>query len=73
MVTASQGHRAFVVTEVDQDSVRGDGVEVPIDDVVALEKRKLSPARTGLGVFGGLAMIPSVILGVSLVAGLVGL
>ena len=39
VVTVNQGERILVVTQVDQDSIRGNGVEISIDEVVALEKR----------------------------------
>ncbi len=56
-------------TDIDQDTLYGDGVEVPIDEIVALEKRKISPARTGLAVFGGLALLPYVFWGIVIVGG----
>ena len=61
VVTVTEGEQIFVVTDIDQDTLFGDGIEVPIDEVVALEKRRISPTRTGLAVYGGLAIVPSVL------------
>jgi hypothetical protein len=52
IVTATTGERVFVVTEVDQDVIRGEGVEIPIDDVVALTKFSLDVPKTALAVGG---------------------
>ena len=74
VVTASQGERIMVVTEVDQDSIRGDGVEVSIDEVVALERRKVSAGNTALAALGVVyVMIPLAIGGVFLIGTVLGL
>ena len=54
VVSTGQGEQTFVVTEVDQDVIRGASVDVPIDEVVSVEKRKVDPVRTGLAAYGGL-------------------
>jgi len=54
VVSTGQGEQTFVVTEVDQDVIRGASMDVPIDEVVSLEKRKVDPVRTGLAAYGGL-------------------
>lgn len=64
VVSVSQGERIFVVTEVAEDSIRGEGLEVPIDDVVALEKRSIDPVRTGLAIYGGYGVAYFAVLGV---------
>ena len=53
VVSVGLGEQVFVVTAVDQDVIRGESVEVPIDEVVTLEKRKVAPVRTGLAIYGG--------------------
>ena len=68
VVSVSQGERIFVVAEVDKDSIRGEGLEVPIDDVVALEKRSIDPARTGLAIYGGFSVVLFALLGVVFLA-----
>lgn len=73
VVTVTEGEQTFVVTDIDQDTIFGDGIEVPIDEVVALEKRRISAARTGLAVYGGLALVPYAIWGLLLVGGMLGL
>lgn len=64
VVSVSQGERIFVVTEVAEDSIRGEGLEVPIDDVVALEKRSIDPVRTGLAIYGAYGVALFAVLGV---------
>ncbi|MCY3623933.1 MAG: hypothetical protein OXH68_19760 [Gammaproteobacteria bacterium] len=71
VVSVSQGERIFVVTEVDDDNIRGEGLEMPIDDVVALEKRSIDPVRTGLAIYSGygvalFALLGAVYLGAAL-------
>ena len=73
VVTVSEGELILVVTEIDQDTISGDGIAVPIDEVVALEKRKLSPARTGLAVYGGLAILPYAFWGIVILGSMLGL
>ena len=74
VVTASQGERIMVVTEVDQDSIRGDGVEVSINEVVALETREVSAGKTALAAVGVVYIIvPLVITGIFVVGAMLGL
>ena len=63
VVTASQGERIFVVTDVDQDSIRGEGVVVPIDEVVALERREIAAGKTALAALGIYMLLPVAALG----------
>lgn len=53
VVSESQGDLTFLVTDVDDESIRGDSVEVPIDEVLLLEKRAFAPLRTGGAIYGG--------------------
>ena len=64
VVSASQGERIFVVSEVDKDTIRGEGLEMAIDDVVALEKHAIDPLRTGLAIYGGSGVVGFALLGV---------
>ena len=64
VVSASKGERIFVVSEVDNDSIRGEGVEMSIDDIVALEKRSIDPVRTGLAIYSGYGAALFALLGV---------
>ena len=57
VVSVGLGEQVFVVTAVDQDVIRGESVEVPIDEVVTLEKRKVAPVRTGLAIYGGAFLV----------------
>ena len=57
VVSVSLGEQVFVVTAVDQDVIRGESVEVPIDEVVTLEKRKVALVRTGLAIYGGAFLV----------------
>ena len=57
VVSENQGEQVFVVTAVDQNVIRGESVEVPIEDVVTLEKRSVAPVRTGLAVYGGAFLV----------------
>lgn len=54
VVTESEGERTMVVTDVDQSAIHGEGLAVPIDDIVALQKRRFSPLRTA----GAVAAVP---------------
>lgn len=54
IVSVGQGEQTFVVTEVGQDVIRGGPLDVPIDEVVTVEKRTVDPLRTGLAAYGGL-------------------
>ena len=63
------GERVLVVTEVDDDAIRGADAVVPIAEVIALERRELSLVRTGLAGAGLYALVmmavaTSVFLGV---------
>ena len=73
VVTVSKGEQTLIVTDIDQDTIFGAGIEVPIDEVVALEKQNISPARTGLAVYGGLALVPYVFWGLMIVGSMLGL
>ena len=73
VVSSRLGERIFVVTEVDEEAVHGQGIEVPIDDVVALEKREFDPLLTGLAIYGGIWMLPFAFFGVLIFASLLGL
>lgn len=64
VVSVSQGERIFVVSEVDDDNIRGEGVEMPIDDVVALQRHSIDPVRTGLAIYGGYGVALFALLGV---------
>ena len=57
VVTATIGERVFRVTEVDQDVIRGEGIEVAIDDVVSLQTREVHAGKTALAVGGTLVGI----------------
>lgn len=41
IVSTSRGEQAFRVTEVDRNAIRGKDVEVPIEDIVALQTRRV--------------------------------
>ena len=68
VVSESLGEQVFVVTAVDQDVIRGESVEVPIDDVVTLHKRSVAPVRTGLAIYGGLYLVGFAAIGVLILA-----
>lgn len=53
VVSEVQGDLTFVVTGVDGEFIRGESVEVPIAEVLILEKRKFAPLRTGGAIYGG--------------------
>ena len=63
LITPSMGERTMRVTEVDDDFIRGDNTEVPIDEIVALEKRHVDARKT-------LAVVAGGYLGLYLLAGL---
>ena len=74
VLTVSRGEREFVVTDVGEDVIRGDGEEVSIDDVVGLEVRKVAPGRTALAVFGGVyVVVPLTFVGLSILGAILGL
>lgn len=70
VVTTSQGERILIVTEVNKDSIRGEGVVVPIDEVVALEKREISAGSTALAALGIYMLLPVVGLSFLILAGI---
>lgn len=60
VVTTRTGEHVFTVAEVDADVIRGKGIEVPIDDVVALQKHQLDVVKTAAaagGVYVGLGAL----------------
>ena len=74
LVTADEKVHRFRVTEInlEQDTVLGDTVEVPIEEIVALETREVSVGRTalltggiGIGVAAliAIAIAPAILLG----------
>lgn len=52
VVTTRTGEHVFTVAEVDADAIRGGGIEVPIDDVVALQKHKVDVVKTAAAAGG---------------------
>ena len=52
VVTIGTGEHIFTVAGVDTDVIRGEGIEVPIDDVVALQMHELDEARSWTAVGG---------------------
>ena len=56
------GEQVFVVTEIGDDAIRGGDAAISIEEVIALEKREFSPARTGLA---GLAVTTLAIMAVA--------
>lgn len=73
LVTTDGTNREFTVTELDDQSIRGADVEVPIDEVVALKTRQVSAGKTtllvggaiGMGVLIGVLIAPAAILAVA--------
>ena len=58
IVTPSMGEQTLKVTEVDEDFIRGEKTEIPIDEIVFLEKRSVDPIKTaGVAVGGYLGLI----------------
>ena len=68
VVSTSRGELAFRVTEVDRNAIRGDDVEVPINEIVALQKHRVDLLATaglavglyaliGVGVFLGVLLV----------------
>ena len=69
VVTAMIGERTFRVTEVNQDVIRGDGIEVAIDDVVALQTHKVDVGKTAAaaaGTYLGLNVVVWIAIGIAL-------
>ena len=56
IVTATRGELVFRVTEVNQHAVRGAGIEVPINDIVALQVRQVDVAGSAGGLAGWWAL-----------------
>ena len=67
VVTTVQGSLTFEVTDVDAESIRGDSVEVPIDEVVTMEQRKIAPLRTVGAVYGGMFLVGMILGSVSII------
>ena len=73
VISEAQGDLTFVITDVDGEAIRGESVqgepvEVPINEIVALEKHKFAPVRTGAAIWGvsflaGLAAMSVMFLG----------
>lgn len=57
VVSEVQGDLTFLVTDVDGESIKGDSVEVPINEILLLEKREFAPLRTGGAVYGGTYLV----------------
>ena len=53
LMTPTIGERTIRVAEVDDDFVRGENTQVPIDEIVALEKKRIDPVKTAGVVVGG--------------------
>ena len=53
VMTPRIGERTLTVAEVDDDFIRGDNTQIPIDEIVALEKRHFDPVKTAGVVAGG--------------------
>lgn len=71
VVSDVQGDLAFVVTEVDSEVLRGESIEVPIDEIVVLEKREFALLRTAGAVagtvYGGTFLIGMTVAGLSVI------
>ena len=52
VATPSLGERTLTVAEVDEDFIRGEQTEIPIEEIVFLEKRRINAWRTGAAVAG---------------------
>ena len=65
VISETRGALTFVVTEVDPDAIRGESVDVPIDEVVLLEKRQFAPLRTAGAIYGGTLLVGITALGVA--------
>ena len=68
VISEVQGDLTFVVTDVDAEAIRGESIEVPIDEIVALEKRKFAPLRTGAAVWGGTFLVGMAVVGLGFIA-----
>jgi hypothetical protein len=54
IITEDQKEHEFVVTAINEDEIRGEGVNIPIDSVVAVQTREFSTGKTAL-LAGGIA------------------
>lgn len=70
VVSEVQGDLTFQVTDVDGDSIKGDSVEVPIDEILLLEKRVFAPLRTGGAVYGGTYAVLITVVSLSWIVGI---
>lgn len=52
-----RGEVVFVVARIDQEAIRGTGFAIPIDEIVALEKREFSASRTAGAGLAGYAIV----------------
>ena len=73
VISEAQGVLTFVVTDVDGEAIRGESelgqpVEVPIDEIVALETRKFAPVRTGAAIWGGTFLVGLTAMSVAFLA-----
>lgn len=69
LVTPSMGERTFTVAEIDDDFIRGENTQVPIDEIVSLEKSRIDPVKT-FGAIAGGYLLMSLVAAVALVVGL---
>lgn len=69
VVTATQGELVFRVTELDGDAIHGVGVEVPIDDVVALQTQRVDVLRTAAVAVGWYYLLGATFVLAFLIAG----
>ena len=65
LVTEDQQEYRFEVTSVDRQSINGEGIHVPIDEVVAVRTREFSTGKTALVAAGTAGTVYLVIVGIS--------
>jgi hypothetical protein len=65
LVTEDEQEYRFEVTSVDRQSIGGDGIRVPIDEVIAVRTREFSTGKTALLAAGTAGTVYLVILGIS--------
>lgn len=53
VVTPAIGERTLIVSQVDDNFIRGENTQVPIDEIVALEKRRVDAVKTAGVIVGG--------------------
>ena len=75
VISEAQGDLKFVVTDVDGEVIRGESelgepIEVPINEIVALETRKFAPVRTGAAIWGGTFLVGMAVMSVAFLAAL---